>query len=120
MKNLFSILALVAALLIVNSASAQTIQEIEEIELKLDRYSKQHTTANAMINIGAAVTTLGAYNYHHQMQAESQNYINQPPPFGIPLMIAGGLTSFIGTIISSTAHRKLRSKKYNNYTRFKK
>lgn len=118
MKKLFTVIALVATLLIVNSSKAQTVEE--EIELKLDRYSKQHTTANAMINIGAAVTTLGAYNYHHQMQAESQNYINQPPPFGIPLMIAGGLTSFIGTIISSTAHRKLRSKKYNNYTRFKK
>ena len=118
MKNLIAIIALVSALLIVNSASAQTINndstQIEDINLRLDKFSMQHTTGNALISTGAIVTSLGAAVTASEAKNAYKSYHKEPISIGIPLVFVGGLTSTIGGIINMTAHRKVRSKKFNS------
>lgn len=118
MKNLIAIIALVTALLIVNAAGAQTINndstQIEDINLRLDNFSIQHSTGNALVSTGAMVTGIGAAVTASETKKAYKPYAHEPIRIGLPLVFVGGLTSTIGGIINMTAHRKVRSKKYNS------
>jgi len=105
MKKLISIIALVAALLIVNSTQAQTTDstKIEQIEERMDKYSSQNTTGNGFVSTGVIISGIGA-----GVISKEQNVAN----VGVPLVVGGAIITGIGSIINMCSHRKLRSKKY--------
>lgn len=118
MKKLITVIALVAALLIVNSTQAQTVEEkIDNIDLRLDRYSKQNSVGNGLLIYGLAAQFIGgfilAHSYSPNLVAVHQNSIKVAKP----IIITGAVLSTAGLIVNLNSHNRLKSKKYN--TRYK-
>lgn len=122
MKNLIAIIALIAALLLVNNAYGQaplinpTVpqqlqmhqNDIDNINLRLDMYARQHTIGNTLICSGIAAAVLGT--------VISATYINNgvQPIGGIVVTSIGAALTLSGSIVNATAHRQLRGRHFKS------
>lgn len=125
MKNLIAILALIAALLIVGNANSQNhylqptrandsisiaIQQkntydIYDIDLRMDRYSRQNVRGNGFIFWGVITSIIGTtIIYKNADIPYFKNYV---------ILGLGGALTTTGYIINLNSHRKLRSYKYH-------
>jgi hypothetical protein len=111
MKNLISILALVAALLFTNTMYSQTNdslnQQIQNINLRLDKYSHQNHVGNNLVIWGAISSILGTAI----MMSETHSY-SSGAKAGLFLVGTGAALTTSGLIVNITSHRKLRSNQY--------
>ncbi len=115
MKNILSILALATSLLIVNSAQSQNQlllgqdslnQKIEDINLRLNNFSKRASIGNEVLAVGVILSLVGTSINLFADKA----YANA----GYGITILGGGLSTTGLIINLTANRKVRNRNYEN------
>jgi hypothetical protein len=118
MKTLIAILALVAALLTVNSIQAQTITttdsieslimqrnvlEINSINLRLENFVRQNKRANGFFFFGAIVSGIGAYA---MTQATDQYTLRN----ATGVVALGTLLSATGVVIRLDSFNRLNRK----------
>jgi len=116
MKNLIAILTLTVALLFIGNIQAQSsqIRDIEDINLRMNAYSKQNSIGNGFIISGFLTSVLGGgiifseYNNSPSLKPSKQT-LN----FGSGVLIVGTILTSTGVIINLNSHNRLKDKRRN-------
>jgi hypothetical protein len=119
MKKLITIVALVATQLFVNNTYSQTNIEvnnqIQDINLRLDKYSHQNHVGNGLIFWGVVTSVIGvAIISNENLSISSTSPFIAAPNLGAGIIIAGSALTTSGLIVNLNSHRKLRSNQYKH------
>ena len=106
MKTLIAILTLTFVLLFIGNIQAQSneMKKINDINLRMDRYSKQNSTGNGFIIAGFLTSTIGGGIIFSNNSKETLI-------FGSGLLIAASALTATGIIINLNSHNRLASTK---------
>jgi hypothetical protein len=117
MKKLITILALVASLLIVSNSYSQTLDsvniEIQDINLRLDKFSRQNHVGNGLLFYGVITTVIGTAT----MLGNKDDVYSSGFRAGVVFGVAGGMLTTSGLVVNLNSHNRLKSKNY--YNRYK-